>query len=710
MSVQPPIAVPGLSVARAFLQAHLDAYEFRSSKSLAQSDFDEDAAFDFGPDADATDPSELVFTGTKAPAPDDTDRPWLTVQLLEQLTLILGMAQALEGCKLRAQDAAEIRVFDRDLVQHLTELTTHQHVLSMLFDTDLRPRDVDCFDFTSLSDNTSALKSRGRDVQTCLRKGKTAVLFTSAADQLPARVRARSDRTVHLQSLTRETLFAILFLIFPDRPSADPDSLPSDAELQRLDLFDVLRAVTRSHLTTLGTALQHLVRTTSPGASLTLAAVKGHATIKAELEALIADLERWKSGSLDWTDIPNGYLFCGAPGTGKTFLARACAGSAGVPIVVTSYGEAAATDRGGLGSTLAKLLEARDEAWRKRPAILFIDEIDGLGSRFGKQDHNSSYYRSLITGVLRITDSIRDMPGIILMAATNDIHALDPALRRAGRFDRLIECRLPSKSDIVALLQSHLPDCDTVELAAEADALIGMTPAQICNLVRQAASRARADGRTTHASIADLQAARQAEFPDYELVDFERVAIHEAGHLVAGHVMGLPVPQRLTVSLQKSAVETALPGLLTTETLEATLVTMMAGRAAEIEVLGTCSVGAGLGPGSDLAQATRLAFEAQAAFHLSDHSDLVWRSSSDVSGQLSADPALAAHISRRLKSAHQKAAAVLRDERPRLQRVARAALHHRELDHDMLKALLADPPATSAPTEPTNLILEQDPS
>lgn len=710
MSVRPPIDVPGLSVARAFLQAHLDAFEFRSSKSLAQSDFNEDVAFDVSPEADATDPSELVFTGAEAPVPDDTDRPWLTIQLLEQLTLILGMAQALEGCKLRAQDAAEIRVFDRDLVQQLTELSTDQHVLSMLFDTDLRPRDVNCFDFSSWSESTSALKSRGRDVQTCLRKGKTALLLTSAADQLPARVRARLDRTVHLQSLTRETLLAVLSLIFPDRPSADWDSLPSDAELQRLDLFDVLRAVTRTHLTTLGTALHHLVRTTSPGASLTLETVKGHAAIKAELEALIADLERWKSGSLDWTDIPNGVLFYGPPGTGKTFLARAFAGSAQMPIVVTSYGEAAATDRGGLGSTLAKLLEARDEAWRKRPAVIFIDELDGVGTRFGKQDHNSSYYRSLITGVLRITDSIRDMPGVVLISATNDIHALDPALRRAGRFDRLIECRLPSKLDIVALLQSHLPDCDTAELEAEADALIGTTPAQICNLLRQAASRARGDGRNTHASIADLQAARQAEFPDYELVDFERIAIHEAGHLVAGHVMGLPVPQRLTVSLQKSSVETTLPGLRTASTVDALLVTMMAGRAAEIEMLGTCSVGAGLGPGSDLAQATRLAFEAQAAFHLSDHSDLVWRSSSDVSGQLSADPALAAHISRRLKAAHLKAAAVLCADRPRLQRVVQAALHHRELDHDMLKALLADPPEASSTHQKTTLVLEQDPS
>jgi hypothetical protein len=238
MSVRPSIAVPGLSVARAFLEAHLDAFEFRSSKSLAQSDFNEGAVFDVSPEADATDPSEPVFTGTEAPAPDDTDRPWLTVQLLEQLTLILGMAQALEGCKLRAQDAAELRVFDRDLVQHLTELTTDQRVLSMLFDADLKPRNLHCFDFTSLSEGTSALKLRGRDVQTCLRKGKTALLFTSAADQLPARVRARLDRTVHLQSLTRETLLAVLSLIFPDRPSPGRDSLPSDADLRRLDLFD----------------------------------------------------------------------------------------------------------------------------------------------------------------------------------------------------------------------------------------------------------------------------------------------------------------------------------------------------------------------------------------------------------------------------------------------------------------------------------------
>lgn len=688
-----PIDVPGLAVARDYLKDHRDALRFRTSKDDASQHhptFDETLFFD-----DAT-------------AEDDGGTSWLTIDFLEKLTLILLLAQAMDARKFRAQDAVEIRVFDRDLVQQLTELSTDQHVLSTLFDTDLKPRDVHCFDFTSSSESTSALNLRAREVQKSLRQGKTALLFTSADDQLPARVRPRLDRTVHLPSLTRETLLAVLSLIFPDQPLPGPDGLPSDAELQRLDLFDVLRAVTRTHRTTLSTALHHLVRSTSPRTSLTLTAVKGHAAIKAELEAQITDLERWKSGSLDWTDIPNGFLFHGPPGTGKTFLARAFAGSARVPIVITSYGEAAATDRGGLGSTLTKLLEARDEAWRKRPAVLFIDEIDGFGSRFGRQDHNSSYYRSLITGVLRIIDSIRDMlPGVVLMAATNDIHAPDPALRRAGRFDRLIECGLPSKLDIVELLQAHLPDCDTAELAAEAEALVGTTPAQISNLLRQAASRARADGRNTHASIADLQAARQAEFPDYELVDFERVAIHEAGHLVAGHVMGLPVPQRLTVSLQKSSVETTLPGMFTAETLQASLVTMMAGRAAEIELLGTCSVGAGLGPDSDLAKATRLAFEAQAAFHLSDHSDLVWRSSSDLTAQLAADPALAAHISRRLKAAHEKAKVILRDERPRLQRVARAALHHRELDHDMLKALLAD---SSEASSTPQTILEQDPS
>lgn len=687
-----PIDVPGLAMARDYLKDHRDAIRFRTSKADAthNPDFDETLFFD-----DAT-------------AEDDGGTGWLTIDFLEKLTLILLLAQALEGRTLCAQDAVDIRVCDRDLVQSLIDLTTSQLVQDMLFEPALTLRQVKYFDFTNTSESTSALQVRAREVQKSLQEGKTALLFTSADDQLPARVRPHVDRTLRLSPLTRETLLTVLSLIFPDRPLPSPDSLPSVAELQRLDLFDVLRAVTRTQLTSLGTALHQLVCATSPETSLTLAAVKGHAAIKAELEAQIADLERWKSGSLEWKVIPNGFLFHGPPGTGKTFLARAFAGSARVPIVVTSYGEAAATDRGGLGSTLGQLVEARDEARRKCPAVLFIDEIDAFGSRFGKQDHNSSYYRSLITGVLRIIDSIRDMPGVVLMAATNDIHALDPALRRAGRFDRLIECGLPSKLDIVELLQAHLPDCDTAELAAEADALVCTTPALICNLVRQAASRARTAGRAV--SVADVRAARQAEFPEYELVDFERIAIHEAGHLVAGHVMGLPVPQRLTVSLQKSSVESTLPGMLTAETLEATLVTMMAGRAAEIELLGTCSVGAGLGPDSDLAKATRLAFQAQAAFHLSDHSDLVWFSSDNVTAQLAADPALAAHISRRLKAGHEKAAAILRAERPRLQRVARAALHHRELDHEMLKKLLGEPPATSAPTKPTNLIFEQDPT
>ena len=232
---------------------------------------------------------------------------------------------------------------------------------------------------------------------------------------------------------------------------------------------------------------------------------------------------------------PRGVLMAGPPGTGKTLLARAVAGEAHVPFFSVS-GSGFVEMFVGLGA--ARVRDLFEQARTRGPAIVFIDEIDALGARRGPGGYAGSDEREqTLNQLLAEMDGFEDAGGVVVLAATNRPEALDPALRRPGRFDREVIVPLPGRGERAAILASHTrgkdlgPDADLDQVAA---ATPGFSGADLANLVNEAAVTAVRDGRTTLVA-ADFDGARDRILlgtrPSSPLAPGElaTVAVHEAG-------------------------------------------------------------------------------------------------------------------------------------------------------------------------------------
>jgi len=324
---------------------------------------------------------------------------------------------------------------------------------------------------------------------------------------------------------------------------------------------------------------------------------------------------------------PRGVLMAGPPGTGKTLLARAVAGEADVPFFSVS-GSGFVELFVGIGA--ARVRDLFEQARTRAPAIVFIDEIDALGAR---RDHGgyagSDEREQTLNQLLAEMDGFEDSGGVVVLAATNRPDALDPALRRPGRFDREVTVPLPDRAERAAILAVHArgkdlgPDADLDQVAA---ATPGFSGADLAGLVNEAAVTAVRSGRTTLAA-ADFAAAR-----DRVLLGTRRpsplapgelatVAVHEAGHALVATLSPHADPvSRVTVlgAGQALGLTETLPAddrrLYGERYLADTLAVRLGGRAAERLICGEASTGAA----DDLASATALATQMVREFGLSE--------------------------------------------------------------------------------------------
>lgn len=304
--------------------------------------------------------------------------------------------------------------------------------------------------------------------------------------------------------------------------------------------------------------------------------------------------------------LPKGVILHGPPGTGKTLLARAVAGEAGVPFFSVSGSEFVEV-YAGLGSRRIRALFAA--ARKAAPAVVYIDEIDAVGGRRTGHSANGEREQTL-DQLLTEMDGFRTDPSrpVVVVASTNRLEELDPALVRSGRFDRKIAVGLPDRAARREILDVHLrgrpvaPEADPVEVAAMTAGMAGADLAALCN---EAAFEAAREGRTDiglpHFRRALMRLAAGPERRSRVMSDEERrlVAYHEMGHALVGHLSPTCDPvERVTVIPQGQAlgVTILLPTedrfLATrTECMER-MAMMLAGRAAEELVFGEFTSGA----------------------------------------------------------------------------------------------------------------------
>jgi len=362
--------------------------------------------------------------------------------------------------------------------------------------------------------------------------------------------------------------------------------------------------------------------------STTFADVAGYEGAKSEIAEVVDFLKEPERYTRVGAMVPRGVLMVGPPGTGKTLLARAVAGEAHVPffsVTGSSFVELF------VGVGASRVRDLFEQARKRAPAIIFIDEIDAIGQRragSGAVVSNDEREQTL-NQLLAEMDGFEPASGIVVLAATNRPEILDPALLRPGRFDRQVTIPLPNVSERTAILQVH---CRGKKLASDVDldaisrGTPGFSGADLANLVNEAAIFAVRASRDIITG-ADFDAARdriilgRRESSNVLLPEEKHaVAVHESGHAIVAalsehadpvaKVTILPAGQALGVTEQLPLVERHLYG---EDYLHDSLAVRLGGRAAELVVLGQGSTGAA----NDLAGATDLATKMVREFGLS---------------------------------------------------------------------------------------------
>ncbi len=352
-----------------------------------------------------------------------------------------------------------------------------------------------------------------------------------------------------------------------------------------------------------------------PGA--TFADVAGIDEVKAELVEIVDFLKQPEKYQKLGGTVPKGVLLIGAPGTGKTLLARAVAGEAGVPFFSISASEFIEAI---VGVGASRVRDLFTKARAAAPAIVFIDELDAIGRsrssglRFGGNEEQEQTLNQILTEM----DGFDPHEGVIVLAATNRADVLDAALLRPGRFDRRVTVPFPDRRGRAAILRihtAHIPLATDVDLDVIASQTAGMVGADLRNLANEAAlAAARRDASTvTQADFTDalekveLGSERKLSLSQQ---DRERIAYHEFGHALLGlllpgadpvrRVSIIPRGQALGVTVQTPVDDRFNYG---EEYLRGRITGALGGRAAEQLVYGVVTTGAE----SDLRTVTAIA-------------------------------------------------------------------------------------------------------
>lgn len=352
---------------------------------------------------------------------------------------------------------------------------------------------------------------------------------------------------------------------------------------------------------------------------VTFADVAGVDEAKAELQEIVSFLKNPADYGRLGAHMPKGVLLVGPTGTGKTLLAKAVAGEAGVPFFSISGSEFVEMF---VGVGAARVRDLFEQARARAPAIIFIDELDalgrarGAGGLIGGQDEREQTLNQLLVEL----DGFDASSGVVLLAATNRPEILDPALLRAGRFDRQVLVDRPDRAGRVQILQVHVrkirlaAGVDLEQVAALTTGFSGADLANLCNEAALAATRRGAQDvalRDFTLAIERIVAGLEKKNRVLNAREREVVAYHEMGHaLVALSLPGSDAIHKVSIiprgigalgyTIQRPTEDRFL---MTREELEHKIMVLLGGRAAERLVFGQVSTGAA----DDLAKVTDIA-------------------------------------------------------------------------------------------------------